>query len=76
MVKCSVSGWYPGECLWLDLPLIKKVMKGARSLFPEVHYAYTTIPTYPSGQIGFVVASTSEVGVYTVWLIPLLHEHM
>ncbi|KAI2020130.1 putrescine aminopropyltransferase, partial [Ophidiomyces ophidiicola] len=25
-------------------------------VFPVVEYAYTTIPTYPSGQIGFLVA--------------------
>ncbi|KAJ6618235.1 saccharopine dehydrogenase [Mycena sp. CBHHK59/15] len=35
------------ECLWLHLPLIKQL--------PE--YAFTTIPTYPSGQIGFIVAT-------------------
>ncbi|KAF8523507.1 putative chimeric spermidine synthase/saccharopine reductase [Hysterangium stoloniferum] len=28
-----------------------------RKIFPVVEYAYTTIPTYPAGQIGFIVAS-------------------
>lgn len=63
-VYYSVSVLCAGECLWTDLPLIKKVMAGARCLFPEVRYAYTTIPTYPCGQIGFVVASISKVGIY------------
>ncbi|CAK7295684.1 Spermidine synthase [Vulpes lagopus] len=27
------------------------------SLFPVVAYAYCTIPTYPSGQIGFMLCS-------------------
>lgn len=46
-----------GECLWLHLPLIKELNTFTKTLFPVVEYAYTTIPTYPSGQIGFVLAS-------------------
>lgn len=44
-----------GECMWLHLPVIKKVLGACRKVFPSVNYAYTTIPTYPSGQIGFMV---------------------
>ena len=29
----------------------------AAGLFPVAEYAYTTVPTYPSGQIGFVVCA-------------------
>lgn len=32
-----------------------------RSLFPVVRYAYCTIPTYPSGQIGFMLCSKDPV---------------
>lgn len=46
-----------GECLWLHLPLIKELNTFTKTIFPTVEYAYTTIPTYPSGQIGFVLAS-------------------
>lgn len=46
-----------GECLWLHLPLIKELNNLTRSLFPVTEYAFTTIPTYPSGQIGFVVST-------------------
>ncbi|KAJ1737039.1 putrescine aminopropyltransferase [Coemansia sp. Benny D160-2] len=46
-----------GECQWLHLPLIKEVLAFARNLFPVAEYAYTTIPTYPSGQIGFILCS-------------------
>ena len=45
-----------GECQWLHLPLIKKVMDNAATLYSSVRYAYTTIPTYPCGQIGFIMA--------------------
>ena len=46
-----------GECIWLHLPLISSVITACGAIFPTVEYAYTTIPTYPSGQIGFVICS-------------------
>lgn len=46
-----------GECMWLHLKIIKDVLKTCRGVFPVAEYAYTTIPTYPSGQIGFMVCS-------------------
>lgn len=45
-----------GECQWLHLDLIRGVMENARRLYSSVRYAYTTIPTYPCGQIGFILA--------------------
>ncbi|KAI6018483.1 Saccharopine dehydrogenase-domain-containing protein [Pisolithus microcarpus] len=46
-----------GECLWLHLPLISQLRNMTAEIFPISQYAYTTIPTYPSGQIGFMVCS-------------------
>ncbi|KAL0573667.1 hypothetical protein V5O48_008296 [Marasmius crinis-equi] len=47
-----------GECLWLHLPLIQNVQQAARDVgFAQVEYGFTTIPTYPSGQIGFLLAA-------------------
>lgn len=46
-----------GECFWLDLPLIARVKKDMKALYPVVDYATISIPTYPCGQIGFVMAS-------------------
>ena len=46
-----------GECMWLHLDLIADVMKKLGANFNSVDYAYTTIPTYPSGQIGIILAS-------------------
>lgn len=46
-----------GECQWLHLDIIKQYMGAVRRHFPRVAYAYTTVPTYPSGQIGIVVAA-------------------
>lgn len=66
-----------GECIWLHLNIIGRVLSECSKLFTQVgscildeteakhvlivvrqvNYAYTTIPTYPSGQIGFILAS-------------------
>jgi len=37
--------------------LITQLKKDCKTVFPTAEYAYTTIPTYPSGQIGFMVCS-------------------
>ncbi|TDH68422.1 hypothetical protein CCR75_007869 [Bremia lactucae] len=49
-----------GECLWLHLDLIVDVMQRCQNLFPTVNYSYTSIPTYPSGQIGFILCSLDQ----------------
>jgi spermidine synthase len=47
---------YPtAENQWLHLSLIQQLKKDCKTVFPVAEYAYTTIPTYPSGQIGFMV---------------------
>ena len=48
-----------GECIWLHLDLIGTVLRHCTTVFPSVDYAFTTIPTYPSGQIGFLMCCTS-----------------
>lgn len=46
-----------GECMWLHLDLIEPLVSKISQTYSTVEYAYTTIPTYPSGQIGFIVAT-------------------
>ncbi|KAL4678217.1 hypothetical protein H8959_020891 [Pygathrix nigripes] len=45
------------ECQWLHLDLMKEMRQFCQSLFSVVAYAYCTIPTDPSGQIGFMLCS-------------------
>ncbi len=52
---------FTGECQWLHLELIKEMQTFCKTLFPVVDYAYCTIPTYPSGQIGFMLCSKNPV---------------
>jgi spermidine synthase len=49
-----------GECLWLHLPLIRSLRSMTRELFATSEYAYTTIPTYPSGQVGFMICAKAR----------------
>ncbi|PWN31032.1 putative chimeric spermidine synthase/saccharopine reductase [Jaminaea rosea] len=45
------------ESMWIHLNLIREIRQSVNDIFPVADYAFTTIPTYPCGQIGFVVAS-------------------
>ncbi|CAF1031906.1 unnamed protein product [Rotaria magnacalcarata] len=49
-----------GECIWLDLPLIKKLVRICSRLFQCVAYANVSTPTYPCGALGFLVCSLNE----------------
>lgn len=41
------------ECFYLHLKLIKEMHDFIKGIFSSVEYAYTIIPTYPCGTIGF-----------------------
>jgi spermidine synthase len=43
--------------MWLHLDLIKPLVNSISKTYSSVEYAFTTIPSYPSGQIGFIVAT-------------------
>jgi len=45
------------ETTWLDLDLIQHLAISAREYYDSVEYAYTQIPTYPCGMIGFLICS-------------------
>lgn len=63
MSKCLRNGGIvasQGECMWLHADLIAPMIRACRSIFENVEYAYTTIPTYPSGQIGFLLCSNVD----------------
>jgi len=48
------------ECQWLHLDLIKNMMEFSKKHYVHVEYGFTTIPTYPCGQIGFLLLSTGD----------------
>jgi spermidine synthase len=50
-----------GENLWVLGDLVKNIVSFTRKIYPSVGYAYTQIPTYPCGCIGFVLCSKEKV---------------
>jgi spermidine synthase len=50
-----------GECLWLHSELIQPLIKSISATYSTVEYSTISIPTYPCGQIGIIVA-TKERG--------------
>lgn len=46
-----------GESMWNDRDLIERLVTAVSSIFDNVEYATTQIPTYPMGQIGFFCCS-------------------
>lgn len=50
------------ESYWFDIEFIKKMFAKVKAIFPSVAYASTAVASYPSGQIGFIVAS-KQAGV-------------
>lgn len=53
-----------GECMWQNIELIKDVLAKAATVFPVVDYAYSCVPTYPSGQIGYLLCSKASCAMY------------
>lgn len=70
-VTCS-----QGECVWLHLPLIKSMADMCRGIYGNVQYAYCTIPTYPSGQIGFLLCAKDKSTVFNEPLRAPAQEHL
>ncbi|KAL5720333.1 spermidine synthase [Ranunculus cassubicifolius] len=52
------------ESIWLHMDIIEGLVTNCRQIFKgSVNYAWTTVPTYPSGVIGFMVCSTEGPAV-------------
>ncbi|XP_068642345.1 spermidine synthase 1 [Aristolochia californica] len=48
------------ESIWLHMHIIEDIVSVCRQIFKgSVNYAWTTVPTYPSGIIGFMLCSTA-----------------
>lgn len=48
------------ESYWFDLDFIRELLIKVRCIFASVTYASTAVASYPSGQIGFVIACKAE----------------
>ena len=50
-----------GECFWTNQDLIVNVIACCADVFDTVEYASTLVPTYPCGQIGFILAGKERL---------------
>ena len=48
------------ESIWINLPLIQQLVLDALAIYANAEYATTQIPTYPAGQIGFLLCSKEK----------------
>ncbi|KAL3578240.1 hypothetical protein D5086_019744 [Populus alba] len=52
------------ESIWLHMNIIEDIVANCHQIFKgSVNYAWTTVPTYPSGMIGFMLCSTEGPAV-------------
>jgi spermidine synthase len=52
------------ESIWLHMHIIEDIVSNCRQVFKgSVNYAWTSVPTYPSGVIGFMLCSTEGPAV-------------
>lgn len=49
-IVCSQAG-----TAWLNLDHVTQTLQRCKSLFPVASYGVVSVPTYPTGQIGFVL---------------------
>lgn len=45
-----------GENMWIHFELIRDLLACCKDIFGHAEYATTSVPSYPCGQIGFIVA--------------------
>ena len=55
---------FAANSIWFTLEQKEKSMKVCNEIFAVTDYAYTAIPTYLCGQVGFVLAGKNEVSCY------------
>jgi len=53
-----------GENVWYHDGIITAMMEFCRGMFPVVRYAFAYVPSYPGGQIGFLLCSKDEATVF------------
>lgn len=65
--RCLESGGVicsQAENIWLDIDITKSIVDMCKKRFANVAYASIQVPTYPFGQIGFVLASKDIVRTF------------
>lgn len=51
---------------WMNMDQVRSTFQHCKAVFPAVAYAVTAVPTYPTGEIGFVLGSLDEVSILEI----------
>lgn len=51
--------------VWTDMPLVKQTFDNCKKQFPAVKYSMSSVPSYPDGLIGYLIATTDETNHLT-----------
>lgn len=49
--------------VWENMQQVQSTLQHCETVFPVATYAVTAVPTYPTGQIGFVLGSLDSVSI-------------
>lgn len=63
-IVCSQGG-----TAWDSLNTVLQTIEHCRKVFPIVNYATVSVPTYTTGQIGFVLGSLNQVNITDCQLV-------
>ena len=55
-IICSQAG-----TAWANLNFVQQTFRHCKSIFPVCAYGIASVPTYPTGQIGFILGSLNLV---------------
>ncbi|XP_058835383.1 spermidine synthase isoform X2 [Topomyia yanbarensis] len=58
-IICSQGGTF-----WVNMNHVKETMDHCKKNFPVVGYGLASVPSYPSGQIGFFIASLNKHTIF------------
>lgn len=59
-IVCSQAG-----TAWENLDHVTQTLQHCKAVFPVAAYGIVSVPTYPTGQIGFVLGSSSTVSTHS-----------
>lgn len=49
--------------VWENMQQVQSTFQHCKTVFPVATYAVTAVPTYPTGQIGFILGSLNSVSI-------------
>lgn len=63
-IICNQAG-----TIWANISQVKETFRICKSVFSNVAYGVSSVPTYPTGQIGFILGSENAVSIINFHLI-------